>query len=263
MSLSESYSQRFGGISRLYGRDALTALSEAHFAIIGLGGVGTWAAEALARSGVGQLTLADLDDVCLTNTNRQSHALNSTIGQPKVDVLSARLKDINPEIILHSHHNFLSIKNIPELITQKHHVVIDAIDGVRTKAALISYCSALKIRLVVCGSSGGKKDPQKITVSDLGNTTADRMLSKVRGELFRKYNFSRDKNRRFRIDAVYSSEQMIYPKPDGTVCMDKSVLENGVKLDCAGGFGSSMMVTASFGLLAATKGIERYLLSRQ
>ncbi|MES2675534.1 MAG: tRNA cyclic N6-threonylcarbamoyladenosine(37) synthase TcdA [Pseudomonadota bacterium] len=257
--LSPEYLLRFSGIGRLYGEDGLLALSKAHFVVIGLGGVGTWAAEALARTGVGELTLIEMDDICVTNTNRQIHALKSFIGQSKNHVVSQRLKEINPEIIIHSIEDFIDQDNMTALIGTHHHVVIDAMDAAHIKARLVSYCSALKIRLVVVGSSGGKRNPQLITVADLGRTESDPMLAKVRTQLYRHFNFSRDKNRKFRVDAVYSTEQMAFPKPDGTVCMTKQVMAEGVKLDCAGGFGSSVMVTGSFGFLAATRAIERYL----
>ena len=260
--LSNNYLQRFGGIARLYGNNALVELSQAHIAVIGLGGVGSWAAEALARTGVGNITLVELDDICITNSNRQSHALHGDIGKSKLAQTSQRLKQINPDITVHEHHDFLSLQNIPKLINQEQHAVIDAIDSVKVKAGLASYCSALKIRLIMCGSSGGKKNPQRIKVADLGNTKCDRMLAKIRHELYRTYKFSRDTKRRFRIDVIYSDEQMLYPKPDGSVCMEKSVLENGTKLDCAGGFGSSVMVTSTFGMLAASQAIERYLMRR-
>lgn len=257
--LSTAYLQRFGGITRLYGQDALIALHNAHFAVIGLGGVGTWVAEALARSGVGELTLIELDDVCVTNTNRQIHALTSTIGQSKNQVLSTRLKEINPEIIIHSVEDFLDRDNMKNLIGKQHHVVIDAMDAAHIKAALVAYCLAIKVRLITMGSSGGKRNPQLITVDDLGRSISDPMLAKVRTQLYRHHNFSRDKNRKFRVDAVYSTEQMSYPQPDGSVCMNKQALADGVKLDCAGGFGSSVMVTGTFGFMAATRAIERYL----
>lgn len=258
-SLPTEYLQRFGGIGRLYGTQALSALFNAHFAVIGLGGVGTWVAEALARSGVGCLTLIEMDDVCVTNTNRQSHALASTIGKQKLDVIAARLKDINPLIKLHLVDDFLETTNMREYIGTQHHVVIDAMDAAHIKAGLVAYCSALKVRLVTVGSSGGKRDPQRIKVDDLGRTQSDPMLAKIRTQLYRHYKFSRDANRKFRVDAVYSDEQMVYPKPDGSVCMDKQFLQEGVKLDCTGGFGSSVMVTGTFGFLAATRAIERYL----
>lgn len=258
-NLSPEYLLRFSGIGRLYGQDALVALSKAHFAVIGLGGVGTWVAEALARTGVGELTLIEMDDVCVTNTNRQIHALKSFIGKSKNQVISERLKEINPEIIIHSIEDFIDQDNMTSLIGNQHHVVIDAMDAAHIKARLVSYCSALKIRLVVVGSSGGKRNPQLITVGDLGRTESDPMLVKIRTQLYRHFNFSRDKNRKFRVDAVYSTEQMAYPKPDGSVCMSKQTMAEGVKLDCAGGFGSSVMVTGSFGFLAASRAVERYL----
>jgi tRNA A37 threonylcarbamoyladenosine dehydratase len=256
---SPEYLLRFGALARLYGNTALTALHNAHFVVIGLGGVGTWVAEALARSGIGELTLIEMDDICITNSNRQSHTLASTIGQSKNAIISNRLKDINPEIILHSVEDFLDQENMSKLIDKQHHVVIDAMDAAHLKARLIAYCLAIKVRLITVGSSGGKRDPQQVTAADLGRTQCDPMLVKVRTQLYRHFNFSRDKNRKFRVDAIFSTEQMIYPKPDGSVCMDKQFLSEGVKLDCAGGFGASVMLTGTFGFVAANKAIERYL----
>ena len=260
--VTHAYLQRFGGIARLYGQDALPALTNAHFAVIGLGGVGTWAAEALARSGVGELTLIEMDEVCVTNTNRQSHALQSTVGHSKNHIITTRLRDINPEIIIHSVEDFIDEHNIHHVIGKQHHVVIDAIDAAHLKARLVAYCSAMKLRLVTVGSSGGKRDPQRVKVDDLARAHNDPMLHKIRHQLYRHFNFARDRNRKFRVDAVYSDEQMVYPKPDGSVCQTKQSLQEGVKLDCTGGFGSSVMVTGTFGFLAATRAIERYL-SRQ
>lgn len=257
--LMDSYKQRFGGVARLYGDKALSALARGHFAVIGLGGVGTWAAEALARSGVGELTLIEMDDVCVTNTNRQLHALASTVGQSKNQVLAARLRDINPEIIVHCIEDFLDVDNMRDYVGPQYDVVVDAMDAAHIKAGLVAYCSAIKVRLITVGSSGGKRNPQLIEVADLAHTQGDPMLAKVRTQLFRHYRFARDHKRKFRVDAIFSSEQMVYPKPDGSVCMDKQFLADGVKLDCAGGFGSSVMVTGSFGFAAANKAIERYL----
>lgn len=258
-TLTQAYLDRFGGLARLYGQDALQALANAHFAVIGLGGVGTWAAEALARSGVGELTLIELDDVCITNTNRQSHAMVSNLGRSKNQVISQRLLDINPELIIHSVEDFIDEHNMKDVIGKQHHVVIDAMDAAHIKARLVAYCLAIKVRLVTVGSSGGKRDLRRITADDLGRAYADPMLQKIRTQLYRHHNFARDKNRKFRVDAIYSDEQMVYPKPDGSVCMDKQFLQEGVKLDCAGGFGSSVMVTGTFGFMAATRAIERYL----
>lgn len=259
LSLSEGYRNRFGGVARLYGAQALVALARAHFVVIGLGGVGTWAAEALVRSGVGELTLIEMDEVCVTNTNRQSHALASTIGRSKLQVKADRLKDINPELRLNLIEDFIDRDNLRELIGPQHHVVVDCMDAAHIKAALVAYCLAIKVRLVTVGSSGGKRDLRRVQVSDLGHTQGDPMLQKIRTQLYRHHNFARDPKRKFRVDAIHSDEQMVYPKPDGSVCQTKQHLEDGVKLDCTGGFGSSVMVTGTFGFLAATRAIERYL----
>ncbi len=257
--LSQDYLNRFGGIARLYGEQSLPILKQAHFAVIGLGGVGTWVAEALARSGIGNITLIEPDEICVTNTNRQIHALQSTIGQSKNAILAERLQLINPEINVHSVEDFLDTHNMRELIDRRFDIVIDAMDMAHIKAALVAYCSAIKLRLIVCGSSGGKLDPKRIKVTDLAHSQADPMLAKIRTQLFRHYNFARDKNRKFRVDAVFSDEHMVYPKPDGSVCASKKALSDGVKLDCASGFGSSTMVTGTFGFIAAARAVERLL----
>ncbi|WP_193165370.1 tRNA cyclic N6-threonylcarbamoyladenosine(37) synthase TcdA [Microbulbifer hainanensis] len=262
MSLTEQYLQRFGGIARLYGNDALPILHRARFTVIGIGGVGSWTAEALARSGVGNITLVDLDDVCITNSNRQSHALTDTIGQLKVDVMADRLRQINPEIRVRVVEDFIAADNFAELLDPEREdvdIVIDAIDAARVKAALIAYCKARKMRLITVGSAGGKRDPSRIGCADLGRTEHDPMLAKVRSHLYRFHNFQKSRKRQFGIDAIYSTEPMVYPQPDGQVCQQKSAMQNGVKLDCSGGFGAATMVTGSFGFAAAARGIERLL----
>ncbi|KUJ80211.1 tRNA cyclic N6-threonylcarbamoyladenosine(37) synthase TcdA [Microbulbifer flavimaris] len=265
MKLTEQYRQRFGGIARLYGETALEILNAAHFVVIGIGGVGSWTAEALARSGVGNLTLIDLDDVCITNTNRQSHALQNTIGQIKVDVTADRMRQINPEIHIETIEDFAGSDNLAELLdptARPIDIVIDAIDAARVKAALVAYCKARKMRLITVGSAGGKRDPGQITSADLGRTTNDPMLAKVRQHLYRFHNFQKSRKRQFGVDAIYSTEPMVYPQPDGQVCQQKSTMQNGVKLDCSGGFGAATMVTGSFGFAAASRGIERLLQKR-
>jgi len=265
MTLTPAYRQRFGALARLYGEPALEHLAGAHFAIVGLGGVGSWAAEALARTGVGTLTLIELDGVCVTNTNRQLHALEGYIGASKNQVVSDRLKAINPELTVHSEETFLTSDNIEQLINRDHDVVIDAIDSAHIKAHLVAYISRLKGRLVTVGSSGGKRDPKQIVCSDLAQTAYDPMLRKVRNLLFRHYGFRKDAKRRFRVDAIYSNEQMHFPQLDGSVCVgDKGNRDpdSGVKLDCGGGLGSAVMVTGSFGFAAASQAVERYLQDR-
>lgn len=258
---SDAYYARFAGIARLHGDSALARLHCAKVAVIGLGGVGSWAAEALARSGVGRLTLIELDEVCVSNTNRQLHAQHSTIGQSKLTVVANRLRDINPELQVAGVADFLTRKNIPSLVDASHDLVIDAIDAAHIKATLVAYCSAVKVRLVTCGASGGKRDPSRIQVADLGQTHSDPMLAKVRVHLYRHHNFAKLPGRKFRVDAVFSSEHKVYPKPDGSVCRAKQSRQSSVKLDCASGFGSSVMVTGSFGFAAAAKAVERILQS--
>lgn len=256
---SPSYQQRFSGIARLYGENALKALSTAHFVVVGLGGVGSWTAEALARSGVAELTLIDLDDVCVTNTNRQLPALSHTIGQSKIAVLAERMQAINPDIIVHTIEDFLATENIREYIQPHHDVVIDAIDALHIKAAMVAYCRARKIRLITVGSAGGKTDPTKVVCSDLGKTSSDPLLAKVRYELYKRYNFERRKQRKFRVDAIYSSQQAVFPHPDGEVCQQKSAEIGGTRLDCSSGFGASTMLAGTMGFAAAEQAIQRYL----
>ena len=259
MTVSEQYQLRFSGIGRLYGADALELLSSARMMVVGIGGVGTWVSEALARSGVGNITLVDLDEVCVTNINRQIHALTSTVGSSKVEVMAERLRDINPEIHVDELELFLDRTNITDQVGPEYDIVIDATDAANVKSALIAYCKARKIRVITVGSAGGKSDPTKIECRDLGKTLSDPMMAKVRQQLYRWYNFSRDSNRRFGVDTVYSTEQAVFPKPDGSVCQQKAFNDEGVKLDCTSGFGSSTMLTGSMGFVAANKAIERYL----
>ncbi|WP_372971306.1 tRNA cyclic N6-threonylcarbamoyladenosine(37) synthase TcdA [Marinobacter sp.] len=244
---------RFGGIERLYGRRALERFRYAHIAIVGLGGVGSWAAEALARSGIGTLTLIDLDDICVSNTNRQLHALTGQYGRTKTDAMAERLRDINPSADIRVHFGFLNTRNVGELITPEMSGVVDAIDSVKAKASLIAHCQRRKIPLVCAGGAGGQMDPTQIRVSDLSKTTQDPLLAKVRNLLRREHGFSRNPKRRFGIEAVYSLEQLTYPAGDGEVCLQKPATEGPVRLDCASGFGAASPVTASFGFFAAAR----------
>lgn len=258
-SPTQDYLQRFGGIARLYGHDGLLTLSQAHFFVIGLGGVGSWVAESLARSGIGEISLMDMDDICITNTNRQLPAVTSQIGHSKVEALSKRLIDINPEIKVHAIEDFLDTNNLKSYISAHHDFVIDAIDATNVKSATAAYCSAIKVPLITIGSAGGKSDPRMVTSGDLNHTISDPMLSKVRQQLYKKHNFSRDKNRKFRIEAVYSTEQAVFPKPDGQICQQKSAMQEGVKLDCAGGFGASTMLAGTMGFVATDRAIKKLL----
>lgn len=255
--MSRGYDFRFGGIARLYGQSALESFRRSHVAIIGIGGVGSWAAEALARSGIGTLTLFDLDDICVSNTNRQIHALHGTVGQLKVDVMAARLTEINPELDVRPVACFVTEKNLQELITAQFDFIFDATDSVKTKTALIAYCVRNKIKIISSGGAGGQTDPAQIAIADLSRTLQDPLLAKVRNNLRRLHGFSRNPKRKFRVDCVYSTEPLIYDLGDGSVCQEKPAQRGPVKLDCASGFGAATHVTASFGFMAASRILKK------
>ncbi|RMP53866.1 ThiF protein, partial [Pseudomonas syringae pv. atrofaciens] len=223
----------------------------------GIGGVGSWAAEAMARSGVGEISLFDMDDVCVSNSNRQLHALDSTVGRPKVEVMAERIRAINPDCIVHAMSDFVTRDTMAECITPDMDFVIDCIDSVNAKAALISWCKRRKIQMVTTGGAGGQIDPTLIQIADLNRTFNDPLASKVRSTLRRDYGFSRTPNRHYSVPCVFSTEQLRYPKPDGSICLEKKFVGEGVKLDCAGGFGAVMMVTATFGMVAATRAVDK------
>ncbi|AAY36384.1 tRNA cyclic N6-threonylcarbamoyladenosine(37) synthase TcdA [Pseudomonas syringae] len=248
---------RFAGIARLYGIEGLARLRAAHVAVVGIGGVGSWAAEAMARSGVGEISLFDMDDVCVSNSNRQLHALSSTVGQSKVEVMAERIRAINPDCIVHAVADFVTRDTMAECITPDMDFVIDCIDSVNAKAALISWCKRRKIQMVTTGGAGGQIDPTLIQIADLNRTFNDPLASKVRSTLRRDYGFSRTPNRHYSVPCVFSTEQLRYPKPDGSICLEKKFVGEGVKLDCAGGFGAVMMVTATFGMVAATRAVDK------
>ncbi len=256
--------RRFGGIDRLYGEGAHVRLGAAHACVIGIGGVGSWAAEALARSGVGQLTLIDLDHVAESNINRQVHALEHTLGQAKVLAMAERIGAINPLCRLGVVEDFLTPDNAGALLAG-FDVVIDAIDNVRAKVAIAAICQARELPLVMAGGAGGKTDPASIRVDDLARTVQDPLLAKVRARLRKEHGFSRDPKKKFGITAVFSVEPLRMPVR--AACdLDVEVAGAGDAapargphgLACAG-YGSSMAMTASVGLFAAARAIERLL----
>ncbi|BDF94427.1 tRNA cyclic N6-threonylcarbamoyladenosine(37) synthase TcdA [Pseudoalteromonas haloplanktis] len=249
---------RFGGIKRLYGQQQFAWLQEAHFCVIGIGGVGSWAAEALARTGVGKLTLIDLDDICATNVNRQIHALTGTVGEAKVEAMKTRCELINPECEINVIDDFITLENIREHI-QNFDYVIDCIDAVKEKAALIAHCKRNKIPVITTGGAGGQTDPSQITFGDVAKSTQDPLLAKVRYILRKQYNFSSNPKRKFNIDCVYSTEQLVYPGTDGSVCHTKQNADGSLNMDCNNGFGSVTMITGSFGFFVAAKAVRKYL----
>lgn len=257
------YQLRFGGIERLYGVNGAKHIQQAHFCVIGIGGVGSWIAEAFARNGVGQITLIDLDDICITNTNRQIHALVDTVGESKVEVMAERIKQINPDCIVNEVEDFITMENLAELINSEFDYVVDAIDSVRVKTALIAHCKRQKLPMITIGGAGGQIDPTKINITDLSKTYQDPLLAKVKNQLRRDYNFPRNVKRKFAIDAVFSTEQLIYPTNDGEVCLAKQSNDGAMRLDCSGGFGAATHVTASFAFFAVSKVMTKYIAKKQ
>ncbi|UVW28355.1 tRNA cyclic N6-threonylcarbamoyladenosine(37) synthase TcdA [Massilia sp. H6] len=242
------FARRFGGIARLYGERALERFRTAHVCVIGVGGVGSWIVEALARSAVGQLTLIDLDNVAESNINRQLQALTSTIGMAKIEALRQRIAQINPTCKVTLVEEFIDPDNIEAMVAgQGFDYVVDAIDGVKSKAALIAWCSANAMPLIVIGGAGGQTDPTRIEVRDLGRTEQEPLLKKVRKLLRSQYGFARGEKNKYHIDAVFSMEPLRYPD-SGDACAVDAASVTG--LNCAG-FGSSMVVTATFGMVAA------------
>lgn len=242
------FGRRFGGIARLYGERALERFRAAHVCVVGVGGVGSWIVEALARSAVGRLTLIDLDNVAESNINRQIQALSTTIGMPKIEALKQRIALINPYCQVELVEDFIDPDNIPAMIgTQRFDYVVDAIDSVKAKAALIAYCSQHAIPLVVIGGAGGQLDPTRIEVRDLARTEQEPLLKKVRKILRARYGFARGEKNKYHIDAVFSMEPLRYPESGDACAVDPNSITG---LNCAG-FGSSMVVTATFGMVAA------------
>ncbi|MCX8960323.1 tRNA cyclic N6-threonylcarbamoyladenosine(37) synthase TcdA [Erwinia psidii] len=258
-SLSDAWLQRFGGTARLYGQSALQRFAEAHICVVGIGGVGSWAAEALARTGIGAITLIDMDDVCVTNTNRQIHALKETIGQAKTEVMAQRILAINPECNVTCVDDFITAENTAELMSGSFTYVIDAIDSVRPKAALLAWCRRNKMPLITTGGAGGQIDPTQIQVADLAKTIQDPLAAKLRERLKHDFNVVKNSKGRLGIDCVFSTEALMYPQPDGSVCASRSTAQGPKRMDCASGFGAATMVTATFGFVAVAHVLKKMM----
>ncbi|MTJ02236.1 tRNA cyclic N6-threonylcarbamoyladenosine(37) synthase TcdA [Idiomarina piscisalsi] len=257
--MSEVSDPRFGGVSRVYGQQTLNHFQQLHIVVAGLGGVGSWAVEALARTGIGKLTLIDLDDVCTTNINRQLPATDDTIGQLKTEVLAQRVKSINPNCEVKVIDDFLLPENFEEYLAAAD-AVLDAIDSVNTKAALVAWCKRRKLRLVVCGGAGGQIDPGMIRIGDLAKAKQDPLLAKVRSQLRRDYGFSKNPKRKWGVDCVYSEEQLRYPVISGELEGEVTLQKPGsgsMRMDCSSGFGAAMVVTCSFAMQATATLLKR------
>lgn len=257
--------ERFGGIDRLYGTGALARLSQCHVAVVGIGGVGSWVVESLARSGVGRLTLIDADDLCVSNANRQLPALEGQYGRPKVAAMAERCRAINPAIDVHEVASFLTPSNMAQLLGDGFDLVLDACDSFRAKVELIAWCRRRKQPIVTVGAAGGRTDPTQVRVRDLSRTEHDAMLSLIRKKLRGEFNFPKNRDRYFGVPSVYSLENVKYPQADGSVCGMRPALDGdaALKLDCGAGLGAATHVTGAFAFAAAGKAIEMLLKPRR
>lgn len=243
----------FGGLSKLYQNFNFQQLKEIKIIIIGIGGVGSWCAEALVRCGVKKLVLMDLDDICISNTNRQIHTNLETIGKSKIDVMKQRLDLINDDIEVEVIHNFLTEKNIHEFGLEEFDLIIDSFDSLEGKAALIDFCLKKNKKLISCGAAGGKTDATKVTFDQLNHTENDMMFKRLKRKLRVKYGLGLTDIKK--VTAIYSSQKAIGP----ITCSQD---EKNLKLNCQGSLGSSVMVTATMGLLAAQVGLEKVIEKR-
>lgn len=248
--------RRFGGLNRLYGKEGAARIRAAHVVVVGVGGVGSWAAEALVRSGIGELTLIDFDQIAESNVNRQLHALTSTMGQAKVQALQMRFEQINPECKVHVVEEFVEPQtkdtpaNWPQILPESHvDAVLDACDQVRTKALLAAWAHQQKMLFITAGAAGGKELAHLVEVDDLANVTHDPLLAQLRYRLRKEYGFP--KTGKMKVACVFSREGVKQPE----AACDLGETVDG-SLNCAG-YGSTVAVTATFGFVAAG-----YLLSK-
>ncbi|HEV7926281.1 MAG TPA: tRNA threonylcarbamoyladenosine dehydratase [Verrucomicrobiae bacterium] len=237
---------RFGGLARLYGADGLQRLLQSRVCVVGIGGVGSWAAEALARSAVGHITLVDLDDVCLSNVNRQLHALDGTIGRPKVEVMAERIRAIHPACEVRAVPEFFNEATAKEILATGFEFVLDAIDQVTNKCLLIARCRQKEIPIVCAGGAGGRRDPAAIQVADLAQTSHDALLQKVRKKLRDAHGFARDPKTPFGVQCVFSAEPATAPASGCTG-----------RVTCDNGYGTAGFVTGTMGLVAASRIVSK------
>jgi tRNA A37 threonylcarbamoyladenosine dehydratase len=252
-----SYENRFGGLERIYGSGALGRLRAAHVLLVGLGGVGSWTVEALARTGIGTLTLVDLDDVCATNTNRQLHALDPEWGRLKADVLVDRVRRINPEAKVTSVADFFTRKSAAALLESTPTLVVDAIDSVNDKVTLIEECRARGLPVVVSGGAGGKTDPTRVRWADLGQEQGDSLLKAVKRGL-KSRGVLPNSQGVWNVECVFSDEPSVLP---WDVCEAIPAPGQGgsARIDCATGFGAVAFATGTFGFALASRAVKRIL----
>ncbi len=235
--------RRFGGLARLYGVSGAERIRAAHVVVVGVGGVGSWTVEALARSGVGRLTLIDLDNIAESNINRQIHALDDTLGMAKVEAMRQRIAHINPDCVVTCIEDFVEPSNWPGLLNGAHvDAVVDACDQVKAKTAMAAWAIQQKVCFITVGAAGGKRQAHKVDVDDLANTSHDPLLAKLRYNLRREHGAARD-GKKIGVACVFSREAVAQPDASCDVQGDGT-------LNCSG-YGSVVSVTATFGQCAA------------
>jgi tRNA A37 threonylcarbamoyladenosine dehydratase len=256
-SSATDFADRFGGIARLYGQAGLERLRTAHVCVIGVGGVGSWIVEALARSGLGALTMIDLDDVCITNVNRQLPALDGQIGRPKIDVLAERVRLIQPECQVEAVADFFTAATAEDMLAPRYDFVVDAIDKVTNKCLIIAGCRERQTPVLTVGGAGGKRDGTAVRVADLAYSEQDELLRQVRRKLRRDMGFPRGMHQDFGVTCVYSAEKPVFPWANGTCSTEPEPGGDSLTLDCASGFGTATFVTGAFGFAAAGEVVRR------
>lgn len=259
--MNEQIKERFAGIERLYGRGALQRLTESRVAVVGMGGVGSWVVEALARSAVGHLTLIDADDICLSNTNRQLPALEGNYGRNKAVAMAERCRAINPDMAVDPVEAFLTPSNMVDLLDKGFDLVIDACDSFRVKVETIAWCRRRKLPLLTVGAAGGRTDPTLVRIRDVSRTEHDALLALIRKKLRSEFNFPKNAKRYFGVPAVYSLENVKYPQADGSVCGIRPQMgpDAALKLDCGAGLGAATHITGAFAFAAVGKALEMLL----
>jgi tRNA A37 threonylcarbamoyladenosine dehydratase len=234
--------RRFGGLQRLYGVAGADRIQNSHVAIVGIGGVGSWVAEALARSGVGELTLIDMDHIAESNINRQVHSLTSTLGMAKIEAMRERIAAINPDCKVHCVDLFVEPENWPQILPSQVTALVDACDQVKSKTAMADWARRSKSIFVSVGAAGGKRHGHLVDVADLSKVTHDPLLAQVRYRM-RKFHGAPKEGKSMGVHCVFSREAVAAPDPSCAVGTDGS-------LNCHG-YGSLVTVTATFGLCAA------------
>lgn len=251
--MTNEINPRFFGISRLLGNKELEVLQNAHIAVVGIGGVGSWVVESLARTGIGSLTLIDADEVCVSNVNRQIHAVDGNFGRLKCDSLAERVAGINPNCTVHIIPQFFTDKNSEEILANNYDFIVDCIDTFSHKVALIASCHRKKQPFVTVGTAGGRVDPTKIRISDLNRCENDPLVAIIRKKLRREHGFHRNKKKNFGVPCVWSIEKLKYFHADEEISECKPDMEGNStgRLDCTSGFGAATFVTGTFGFFAA------------